>query len=107
MNYLLLALAIVSELIGTSLLKYTDGFTKMYPTVATLLAYVVSFYCLSIVVKALAVNVVYAIWSGVGIVLVTLISVFVFHNSINYPTILGTGLIVIGVILVNMFGSGH
>lgn len=106
MKYLLLILAIISELLGTSLLKFTNGFTKLFPTITTLLAYGIAFYCLSIVVKNLPVNIVYAIWSGVGIVLVTLISVFVFHNTINFPTVIGTTLIVIGVILVNIFGTG-
>lgn len=107
MQYLLLILAIGAELAGTIFLKFTDGFTKLYPTIITLMAYGTAFYSLSIVVKTLPVNVVYAIWSGAGIVLVTLISVFIFHNTINYPTMIGTALIVVGVVLVNTFGAGH
>ncbi|KRN75253.1 hypothetical protein IV73_GL000411 [Weissella kandleri] len=107
MNYLFLFLAIFAELAGTNLLKFTDGFTKLYPTAATLFMYGLAFYCLSIVVKDFPVNIVYAIWSGAGIVLVTLVSVFIFHNSINWQTLLGTLLIVVGVILVNIFGTSH
>ncbi|QIL50153.1 multidrug efflux SMR transporter [Weissella coleopterorum] len=107
MQYLLLILAIGAELAGTIFLKFTDGFTKLYPTIITLMAYGTAFYSLSIVVKTLPVNVVYAIWSGAGIVLVTLISVFIFHNTINCPTMIGTALIVVGVVLVNTFGAGH
>lgn len=107
MGYLFLILAVIAELIGTNLLKSTDGFTKLMPTIATLISYGLAFYFLSLVVRTLPVNIAYAIWSGLGIVLITLVSVLVFKQSINLPTIFGTLLITIGVVVVNIFGTGH
>lgn len=108
MAYLYLAIAIVAELIGTTFLGYAQGFTKLIPTVVSLSAYAIAFYCLSLVLMHnMPVNIAYAIWSGVGIVVLSFISVFIFHQHMNLPTIMGIGFIVVGVILVNLFGSGH
>lgn len=107
MAWLYLLLAIVGELVGTNLLKFTDGFTKLVPTVSSLIAYGTSFYFLSLALKYMPINIAYAMWSGVGIVLITLIAIFVFHETINWQTALGIGLIVVGVIMVNIFGNGH
>jgi small multidrug resistance pump len=103
-TYIYLFLAIIAELIGTNFLKFTDGFTKLLPTVISLAAYAISFYLLSLIVKHLPVNIVYAIWSGIGIIVMTIISVYVFKNPINLPTLFGILLITIGVVLVNLFG---
>lgn len=92
---------------GSNLLKYTDGFTKLVPTIFALLAYGGSFYFLSLTLKYFPLNIVYAVWGGMGIVLITLISVFVFHVSINWQTVLGTILIVVGVVIVNLYGTTH
>ncbi|MBM7617413.1 small multidrug resistance pump [Weissella uvarum] len=108
MFYLQLFIAIVGEIIGTTSLKYTEGFTKLGPTLMTFAAYAVTFYFLSLAMSHnVPTSVIYAIWSGVGIVLLTIISVLVFHQAVNLPTLLGLGLIIIGVVLVNLYGSGH
>lgn len=107
MAYLYLTLAVVAELFGSNLLKYADGFTKLVPTIFALLAYGGSFYFLSLTLKYFPLNIVYAVWGGMGIVLITLISVFVFHVSINWQTVLGTILIVVGVVIVNLYGTTH
>lgn len=108
MAYLYLAIAIVAELIGTSSLNYSEGFTKLIPTSISLVSYGIAFYCLSLaLVHNMPVNIAYAIWSGIGIVVLSFISVFIFHQSMNLPTMLGIGFIVVGVIMVNLFGSGH
>lgn len=108
MAYLYLSIAIVAELIATSFLNYAAGFTKLVPTAISLSAYGVAFYCLSMaLVHHMPVNIAYAIWSGIGIVVLSFISVFLFHQHMNLPTIIGIGFIVVGVIMVNVFGSGH
>ncbi|MBF7109790.1 DMT family transporter [Pediococcus pentosaceus] len=106
-GYVYLLVAIVAELLGTNFLKLTNGFTKLLPTLISLLSYGFAFYFLSLVVKNIPINIAYAIWSGVGIILMTVISVFVFHNPINVPTVLGILFITLGVILVNLFGVSH
>lgn len=107
MGYLFLILAIFAELLGTTLIKSTDGFTKLMPTIATLLSYGVAFYFLSLVVKTIPVNIAYAIWGGLGVIIITLITVFIFKQPINIPTIIGILLITIGVVIVNLFGTSH
>ncbi|WWY80903.1 multidrug efflux SMR transporter [Pediococcus pentosaceus] len=106
-EYVYLLVAIVAELLGTNFLKLTNGFTKLLPTLISLLSYGFAFYFLSLVVKNIPINIAYAIWSGVGIILMTVISVFVFYNPINVPTVLGILFITLGVILVNLFGVSH
>lgn len=106
-GYIYLLLAVIAELLGTNFLKFTQGFTKIGPTIISLLSYGFAFYFLSLVVKNIPVNIAYAIWSGVGIILMTIISVFIFHNPVNLPTVLGISLITVGVILVNLFGASH
>lgn len=107
MAYLLLVISIASELCGTSLLKASKGFTKLYPTLGTLVAFLISFYCLSLVLKTLPLNITYAIWSGLGAVATALISVLIWKEKMNTGSIIGIALIIIGVIVLNLFGAGH
>ncbi|MCR8632073.1 DMT family transporter [Paenibacillus radicis (ex Xue et al. 2023)] len=107
MAYFFLAISIIGELIDTSMLKASQGFTKLYPTLFTLVAFVTSFYFLSLALKALPLNMTYAIWSGVGAVATTLISVLIWKEKINTGSIVGISLIVIGVVILNLFGAGH
>lgn len=107
MAYVFLAISILSELIGTSMLKASQGFTKLYPTLFTIVAFVTSFYFLSLALKALPLNVTYAIWSGVGAVATAFISVLIWKEKINTGSIVGITLIVIGVVVLNLFGAGH
>ncbi|ADO59298.2 DMT family transporter [Paenibacillus polymyxa] len=107
MAYFFLAISIASELIGTSMLKASEGFTRLYPTLFTIVAFVISFFFISLTLKTLPLNMTYAIWSGVGAVATTVISVLIWKEKINTGSIVGIALIVIGVVVLNLFGAGH
>jgi small multidrug resistance pump len=107
MSYLYLLLAIVGELIGSSLLKASEGFSKLYPTIGVIIAFVCCFFFLSISLKTIPLNTAYAIWSGLGIVLTTMISVLIWKEKINGASITGIILILVGVVILNIFGPGH
>ncbi|WP_019911081.1 DMT family transporter [Paenibacillus sp. HW567] len=107
MAYLLLALSISSELLGTSMLKASQGFTRLYPSIVTVIAFICSFYFLSISLKTIPLNAAYAIWSGLGTVVTVIISVFIWKEKINTASVVGIALIIIGVVVLNLFGPGH
>ena len=100
-----LAIAILSEVVATSALKSSDGFTKYGPSLVVILGYGISFYCLSVVLKTIPVGVAYAIWSGMGIVLITLLGWLVFSQRLDLPAFLGMALIVAGVIVIYAFSK--
>jgi len=102
MVYVLLALAVAAEVVGTSMLVKTQGFTRLSWTVATLGAYAVAFLLLAQVVRELPVGVTYAIWSGLGTCAIALIGVLVLKQTMSAPTAVGIGLIVAGVVVVNL-----
>jgi small multidrug resistance pump len=99
--YMALALAITAEVIATSALKATDSFTRPLPSVLVVVAYAVAFYFLSVAVKVIPVGVAYGIWSGLGIVLVSVIAFFLHKQSLSLYQITGLMFIVLGVALVN------
>ena len=99
--YLALALAIIAEVIATSALKATDSFTRPLSSVLVVVAYAVAFYFLSVAVKVIPVGVAYGIWSGLGIVLVSVIAYFLHRQSLSLYQIMGLMFIVLGVALVN------
>ena len=105
MGYLYLAIAIVSEVIGTSALKATDGFTKLIPSTIVVVGYGAAFYFLSLVLKSIPVGVAYAIWAGLGIVLVALVAAVIFKQVPDVPAIIGMVLIVSGVVVINVFSK--
>jgi small multidrug resistance pump len=105
MAKLYLAIAIVSEVIGTSALKASDAFTKPVPIAIVVVGYGMAFYCLSLTLRSVPVGIAYAIWSGVGIVLITLIGTLWFRQPLDVPAIVGLALIVSGVIVVNAFST--
>lgn len=107
LSYFYLALAVIAETTGTALIGQTNGFTRILPTILTLACYGLSFYLLAIVVKTIPVYLAYAIWSASGILIITSLSVVVFKTSLNWQTVLGLTLLVIGVVLVNLFGRVH
>ncbi len=104
-SYIFLALAIVFEIIATSFLKKSEEFSKLWPSVATVIGYAAAFYFLSITLRQIPVGITYAIWSGVGIVFITLIGVIAFKQVPDLPAIIGIALIVIGVIVINVFSK--
>lgn len=103
MGYLFLALAIIFEVIGSSFIKASNGFTKWLPSTIVVVTYVVAFYCLSLSLKTLPLSIAYAIWAGVGIVLTVLVSVFIFKQPIDLPALVGILFIIIGVLIINYF----
>lgn len=108
MNYLWLAIAIVSEVIGTSSLKACAGFTRLWPSIIVVLSYSTTFYFFSLTLKTIPVGIAYALWAGAGTVLVALIGVFFFRQKLDAPAIAGMGLIVAGIVLMNIFSkSAH
>ncbi|MBE9886067.1 quaternary ammonium compound efflux SMR transporter QacG [Enterococcus faecium] len=100
-------MSIATEIIGTSFLKTSEGFTKLWPTLGTLLSFGICFYFLSLTIKFLPLNITYATWAGLGLVLTTIISVIIFKENVNLISIISIGLIVIGVVLLNVFGESH
>lgn len=102
-SYLFLAGAIVCEVIGTLLLPYSKNFTRVYPSVLLVVCYMVAFVFLSFAVRDIPLTIVYASWCGVGIFLVSVLSYFLFEQSLPWQGIVGLLLIVVGVTLVNGF----
>lgn len=105
MKWLFLAVAIVAEIFATSALKASSGFTRLWPTLGTVGGYLVSFYFLSLTLRELPVGVVYAIWSGVGIVAISLIGWLVFKQALDLPALLGIALIVAGIVVMKAFSK--
>ncbi len=102
-SYLILFLAIVFETVATSFMKQSEQFTKLIPAIVTIVGYIGAFYCLSIVMKTIPVGIAYAIWSGVGIILITLIGLVVFKQHLDLAAFIGLGFIIAGVIIINVF----
>ena len=98
-------MAIVAEIIATSTLKASEQFTRLWPSVVVIIGYAVSFYCLSQALRVLPVGIAYAIWSAVGIVLVSLVAFLVYRQHLDMPAVLGMGLIIAGVVVINLFSK--
>ena len=108
-SYAILLLAIVTETFATSMLKQSEQFSCLLPSMLTIIGYGASFYCLSIVLKAIPVGIAYAIWWGIGILLISLIGKVLYHQHLDTPAMLGLGLIIAGVVVINLFSKsvGH
>lgn len=100
-----LTMAIVAEVIDTTMLKASEGFTRLWPSLLVVLGYGVAFWGLSMVVKSMPLGIVYAIWSGMGIVLVSVAAVFVYQQKLDWPAIVGMGLIIAGVLVINLLSK--
>ncbi|MCG8686565.1 MAG: multidrug efflux SMR transporter [Desulfobacterales bacterium] len=109
MGYVYLTIAIVSEVIGTSALSASNGFTKFWPSMIVVIGYGVAFYFLSLVIRSIPVGVAYAIWAGLGIVLVAIVGAVLFRQIPDFAAMIGMGLIVAGVVIIHMFSKtvGH
>lgn len=105
MKYLLLAMAIILEVVGSSFLKASEGFTKWLPSTIVVVAYMISFYFLSLVLKTIPLGIAYAIWSGVGIVLTATIGLIAFKQKLDLPAIIGILFIVVGMVIMNSFSN--
>ncbi|HGN1322123.1 TPA: SMR family transporter [Proteus mirabilis] len=100
-----LILAIISEVIATTMLKASDGFSRLYPSIVVVVGYCFSFWALSQVVKVMPLGIAYAIWSGLGIVLVSVAAVFVYQQKLDLPAIVGMTLIIAGVLVINLLSN--
>lgn len=107
--YLFLLAAIVAEVIATTALARSQSFTRFWPSVVTLIGYAIAFWCLSFPLRVMPTGVVYAIWSGLGIVLIALVAYVWAKQSLDPPAILGLALIIAGVGVINLFSKtvGH
>jgi small multidrug resistance pump len=105
MAYVYLLIAIIAEVVGTSALKASDGFTKWIPNDIVAIGYGSAFYFLSLVLRSIPVGVTYAIWSGLGIVLISLVGYVYFKQPLDLPAIAGMVLIISGVIVINLFSK--
>lgn len=104
-SYMYLLLAIAFEIVATTFLKKSEEFTKLVPSIITAVGYAVAFYCLSLTLRQIPVGITYAIWSGVGIVCITIIGIIAFKQVPDWPAIIGIVLIIIGVMIINLFSK--
>ena len=104
-KWIYLTLAIFSEVMATASLKSTEGFSKFWPSVIVLVGYSAAFYFLSLTLDTIPIGVAYAIWSGVGVAAINLVSIFVFDQKIDAAGFVGIGLIVAGVIILRLFSE--
>ena len=108
-SYIFLILAILTETIGTTALKASDGFTKLWPSVIVVVGYGASFYLLALALKTIPVGIAYALWSGLGIVFIAIIGYFAFRQALDFAAIVGLGFIVGGIVIMQVFSNttGH
>lgn len=105
MTWLWFSLSIILEVVATSLLNVSAGFSKPMPALVALIFYALSFYLVAKVMTVLPVGIVYAIWSGMGIVLISAVGAIVFKQQLDMVTLLGIGLIISGVLVINLFSK--
>lgn len=105
MNYLILGIAIIAEVIGTSMLKESNGLSRIVPSVISIGAYLVALFLLSLTLKSLPTGIVYAIWSGFGIVLIAMVAWVFQGQKLDAPAMIGMGLIILGICVMNLFSK--
>ena len=103
--YLSLAVAIVAEVVATSALRASTGFTVLVPSAIAIVGYVVAFYFLSLTLKTMPVGIAYALWSGVGIVLISFAGWLIYKQVLDAPALIGMALVGAGVIVINLFSK--
>ena len=104
-HYIYLFLAVLAETIGTTALQASQQFTKLWPTILVIVAYSVAFYLLGLTLKFMPVGIMYAIWSGLGIVFIAIIGFVVFRQSLDIPALLGLTLIIAGILIIHLFSK--
>ena len=105
MHFVYLAFAIVAEVIGTSALKASEGFTRLMPSLMVVVSYTIAFFLLGLAIRSMSVGIAYAIWAGLGIVLITVIGVVYFGERLDMPAYIGLALILAGVVVINVFSK--
>ena len=104
-GFVYLIIAIIGEVVATSFLRASAGFTQLVPTLVVVIGYGVTFYFFSLALQTIPVGIGYAIWSGTGIVLISLIAYFVHGQTLDLPALIGMGLILAGVLVINLFSQ--
>ncbi|QJD59094.1 QacE family quaternary ammonium compound efflux SMR transporter [Pseudomonas sp. gcc21] len=104
-SWIFLTVAIVAEVIGTTALKASAGFSKPWPSVLVVVGYGIAFYLLALTLRTIPVGIAYAVWSGAGIVLITAVAWLLFGQKLDPPALVGMGLIIAGVIVLNVFSK--
>ncbi len=104
-SWILLFFAVVCEVVGTSAIKQSEGFTKFWPSITVAVGFALAFYLLSFSLKALPIGVVYAVWSGMGIVLISVIGHWFFNERLDTPALIGVSFILAGVIIMQVFSK--
>lgn len=104
-QWLFLSVAIAAEVIGTSFLKSSEGFTRPGPSAVVVVGYLIAFYFLSLTLKTMPVGIAYAVWAGAGVALITLVGWVFFAQKLDAAALIGIGLIVTGVVVINFFSS--
>lgn len=105
LTHVYLLVAIAFEVVATSALKESVGFTRALPSIIAVIGYAFAFYFLSLTLRQMPVGIMYAIWSGAGIVLITAIGWIVFKQTLDVPAVIGMGLIIAGVLIINLFSK--
>lgn len=108
-NYLFLLLSIISEVIATTALKLSDSFTRLWPSLITVMFYIIAFWSLTIPMRTIPTGIIYAVWSGAGIVLISLAGWIIYGQKLDMAALTGIGLIIAGVMVINLFSNstGH
>lgn len=104
-HWILLGLAILAEVVGTSAMKASEGFSRVLPSLITVVFYGIAFYLLSLTLRTIPVGIAYAVWSGVGIVLISLVAWILYGQKLDLAGLIGMGLIISGVIVLNVFSK--
>ncbi|WP_187430641.1 Multidrug transporter EmrE [Roseobacter fucihabitans] len=104
-HYIYLIVAIIAETIGTTALQASQQFSRLWPSVLVVIAYGVSFYLLALALKFMPVGIVYAIWSGLGIVMISIIGFVIFGQHLDMPAVLGLSLIIAGILIIHLFSQ--
>ena len=105
LHYIFLIFAIIAETIGTTALQASHQFTRFWPSVLVIIAYGLSFYLLAQTLRVMPVGVVYAMWSGLGIVMITAIGYLVFGQRLDLPAVIGIGMILCGILVIHLFSK--
>lgn len=105
MHYLYLTVAIIAEVAATSALKASEGFSRLVPSLVVILGYGTAFYLLTLVLRFIPVGITYALWSGLGIMLVTVVGAYLYKEIPDAPAVVGMALIVAGVLIINLFSA--
>ncbi|NUH64214.1 multidrug efflux SMR transporter [Sulfitobacter sp. S0837] len=105
MHYLWLFIAVIAETLGTTAVQASQQFTRLWPSVAVVVFYVISFYCMSLTLKVMPVGVVYALWAGLGIVFIAIIGFLLFGQRLDPPALLGIAFIICGILIIHLFSK--